>query len=274
MEQIDQLAKLKELLDSDAISQEEYQTLKNKILNSPKSGSENSIERNFNNKNSDTILESHVSSPSAKLTSDTRNVILLSVSILLLAFVLGYIIINMNSGKNASNIENNPAFADSGLSKPVNLGKNKNKYDRESNNKEDKSQLSNQSNEINNDYLNNNLEKYRSIMTNYYYDLTNDNYDNLLRYYPEVVDGFMDYKSTNKYDIVNGHRSYNDKYSYHIYKLTDIKPYKLDGDIRSYFVKMNISLKNDESEDFKTHTVNDIFFFNSNDKIVNVKLIK
>lgn len=70
-----------------------------------------------------------------------------------------------------------------------------------------------------------NLEKLVSdILNSYYKDLNNDNYDQLLNYYSDYLEKFIDQSSpVSKYEIVQGHSNYHQKYPYHFYELQDIK---------------------------------------------------
>jgi hypothetical protein len=122
--------------------------------------------------------------------------------------------------------------------------------------------------------LNENIDEYRNIMIAYYDDLTNDNYEALSSYYADVLTGYMDSKPVSKYDLIQSHKQYHDKFPYHTYNLGDIKPYKAENNTVSYFVKLNVSVSKNYNNVQKTNVVNDIYTFDENKKIVNVKIIK
>jgi len=122
--------------------------------------------------------------------------------------------------------------------------------------------------------LNENIEEYRNIMIAYYYDLTNDNYEALSSYYADVLTGYMDSKPVSKYDLIESHKQYHDKFPYHTYRLADISPYKTENNTVSYFVKMNVSVSKNFNNVQNPKLLNDIYTFDENKKIVNVKIIK
>ncbi len=113
----------------------------------------------------------------------------------------------------------------------------------------------------------------KDILDNYYNDLTNDNYDNLLNYYSDTVDRFVNQLTpTSKYQIVNSHKGYNNRYPFHKYELIKIEPY--GSQYNSYYVEMRISIKKNQIDDFKNYVVKDVFIFDNNNKINNIRILK
>lgn len=114
---------------------------------------------------------------------------------------------------------------------------------------------------------------FKDIMVNYYNDLSNDNYDNLLNYYSDTVDRFVNQLTpASKYQIVNSHKGYNYKYPFHKYELIKIEPY--GSQYNSYYVEMRISIKKNQIDDFKNYIVKDVFIFDNNNKINNIRILK
>lgn len=113
------------------------------------------------------------------------------------------------------------------------------------------------------------------ILNGYYSELNNDNYDQLLNYYSDYVEKFIDQSSPiSKYEIVQGHKNYHQKYPYHIYELKSIKKIDNNDNENKFFVEINISIKKNEFDEYRTYKVQDIFTFDSSLKILKVELIK
>ena len=118
-----------------------------------------------------------------------------------------------------------------------------------------------------------NTDIFKDIMVNYYNDLSNDNYDNLLNYYSDTVDRFANQLTpASKYQIVNSHKGYHYKYPFHKYVLIKIEPY--GSQYNSYYVEMRISIKKNQIDDFKNYIVKDVFIFDNNNKINNIRILK
>jgi hypothetical protein len=116
------------------------------------------------------------------------------------------------------------------------------------------------------------LSKYKDIMTDYYRDLTNDNYSAIADYYSDVLEGYIDSRPVSKYDVVESHKSYHSKYPYHVYELMDMQPYDMANN--KYLTTMQLSIKKEYGDSYKNYIVKDIFRFDSNDKIIDVKVVK
>jgi len=113
------------------------------------------------------------------------------------------------------------------------------------------------------------------LLNGYYSELNNDNYDQLLNYYSDYVEKFIDQSSPiSKYEIIQGHKNYHQKYPYHIYELKSIKKIENNDNENKFFVEINISIKKNESDEYRIYKVQDIFTFDNSLKILKVELIK
>lgn len=119
------------------------------------------------------------------------------------------------------------------------------------------------------------ISLYRNIMEGYFYALSNDQYDDLLYYYAETVERFLNQLTPiTKYELLKSHVSYHNVYPYHQYELIDIQPYSESLDKISFLVYLKTSIKKNDYDNYKTYFIKDIFTFDRNDKIINVRVIK
>ena len=195
---------------------------------------------------------------------------LLGVSLVISAISLIYINQKTNVLISQNNVESQSIVVNSEKEDLKSSNTLNKKSDIKENNVNSDNDLQNNSNSEN---YSSNTDIFKDIMVNYYNDLTNDNYDNLLNYYSDTVDRFVNQLTpASKYQIVNSHKGYNYKYPYHKYELIKIEPY--GNQYNCYYVEMRISIKKNEIDNLKSYIVKDIFIFDNDNKINNIRILK
>lgn len=117
------------------------------------------------------------------------------------------------------------------------------------------------------------LRDYTDIIAWYFIDLSNDDYDKLHRYYANVVQRFINYKTPKSVDrIIEGHIDYHNIYPYHKYEVLDTSLYDINDDEITIKVSVKQSIKKYGYEDYKTYHSKYLYTFDkTNKKIIRVE---